>query len=165
MPCARSSQSTPVSVILRGQPRIVSYSIEHGLPRDTIYYRFHATSCDTGYTGNSLCILGYMLGSTNTVENSLPHCGNMFELQDRTPKQIKRNIKSSIRPIGEQVVYIRRWGPRGHVEPTPLFFTPPRNIWWGLEIWCVHQLHEVDLVYRNSDRGNNNNNNKKDTTQ
>ena len=79
----------------------------------------------------------------------------MFELQDRTLKQIKRNTKLSIRPIGEQVVCICRWGPRGHVEPTPLFFTPPRNIRWGLEIWCVHQLHEVDLMTGNSDRGNN----------
>ena len=73
------------------------------------------------------------------LKNSLPHCGNMIELQYRSLKQIKCNKKSSIRLVGEQVLSIRRWGPRGPVEPTPLFFTPPRNIWWGLEIWHVHQ--------------------------
>ena len=70
------------------------------------------------------------------LENSLPHCGIMLELQDRTLKQIKRNKTSSIRLMGKQVVSTRRGGPRELAEPTPLFFTPTGSIWWGMEIWC-----------------------------
>ena len=36
--------------------------------------------------------------------------------------------------MGEHVLIKSRWGPRGHVKPTPLFFTPPGNTWGFLEI-------------------------------
>ena len=71
-------------------------------------------------------------------------------------EHIKRNKRSSRRLMGDQVASIRRWGPREHAKPTPLFFTPTGSIWWAMEIRCRTPAIALGVVYANNDRGNNN---------
>ena len=135
---------------------MVSLSMSHGKTFILFNYKLQGTRaiyCDS--VGTRWAVPIALKIACHTVEM----CVNCKIPSSNKKKHIKRNKRSSRRLMGDQVASIRRWGPREHAKPTPLFFTPTGSKWLAMEIWCRTPAIALVVVYANNDRGNNNNNN------